>query len=206
MSIEHLAKTILLNHIKKLHYKVVPCGRSRKLSFDYIIDRIFHLLTTGCQWTKLEVHNGSWKTIYYYFSLWSDNNLFEMAYSDVLKVYLKVKGFSEELIVDTSFIKNVFGRDCTGASPFDRGRKATKVSAVTDKSGVPLAFTFHKGNRNDSRTLFHTLNNCKNKAGKLDNKKLYADKIYDTQNCKEVARSFNLVNEISRKRNKKVIK
>ncbi len=172
MGLTHLAKTILFNRINDFQRtrRVMPSGRYRKLSYEYILDRIIFVLVTGCQWTKLEVENGSWKTVYHYFSVWSKANLFEYAYQDILSVYSKTRGLSEELIVDTSFIKNVFGRNCVGPSPFDRGRKATKVSAVTDKYGTPLVFTFHKGNRNDSKTLYHTLRNCKQP---LSGRKLY---------------------------------
>ena len=80
-------------------------------------------------------------------------------------------------------------------SPFDRGRKATKVSTITDQT--PLNFTFHRGNRNDSRTLFHSLSKCK---FIIPTSKFYADKIYDTSHCKEVLNQFQLENCISKKR------
>lgn len=199
MSIKQLARTILLNHIINFHdrLRVTPRGRSRKLTFEYVLDRVMYVLMTGCQWTKLEVVNGSWKSIYHYFSLWSKANLFEKAYDDVIKVYQKVKGRTREIIVDTSFIKNVFGRNCVGPSPFDRGRKATKVSTITDKHGIPLVFTFHRGNRNDSKTLYHTLKSCKHDVSGCT---LYADKIYDTENCRNVLSSFHIENRISRKK------
>lgn len=116
--------------------------------------------SSGCQWSKLPLINGSWKTVYHYFSLWSKNHLFHDAYNDLLRVYLKIKPRSPIKIVDTTFVKNVFGRNCVGSNPFDRGTKATKVSVVVDHKGVPLSFTFHKANRNDSKTLFHTLSKC----------------------------------------------
>jgi hypothetical protein len=80
-------------------------------------------------------------------------------------VYLKIRPRSSIKVVDTTFVKNVFGR---GSNPFDRGRKATKVSAIVDHKGVPLTYTFHKANKNDSSTLFHTLSKCK-----------FLSKIYD---------------------------
>lgn len=199
MGIQQLAKTILLNHVVTFqeNRRLMPWGRHRKHSYDYILDRILFVLVTGCQWSRLEVENGSWKTIYHYFSLWSKANLFEKAYEDVLRVYRKIKGRTQEVIVDTSFIKNVFGTDCVGPSPFDRGRKATKVSTITDKYGIPLVFTFHRGNRNDSKILHHTLNKCKHD---ISGSTLYADKIYDTRECRDVLSSFDMENRISKKR------
>jgi transposase len=201
-ALSSLAKTILLNHISRFHSssllpRNVTIGRTRKFSFPFILDRILFVLSSGCQWARLPITNGSWKTIYHYFSLWSKANLFQHAYDDLLRVYLKTRPRSTTRVVDTSFVKNVFGRQCVGSSPFDRGRNATKVSTVTDHAGVPLVFTFHKGNRNDSRTLFHYLSKCKFLSS---GDKLYADKIYDTSHCKEVLSHFQLENCISKKK------
>jgi transposase len=196
MGINHIAKTILLNHIKQYHYSPVVCGRRRSLELEYVLERIFHVLTTGCQWSKLEVVGGSWKTVYHYFSEWSKANLFKHAHDDLVQFYVKTRGLSSDLIVDTSFIKNVFGRNCVGPSPFDRGRNATKVSVLTDKHGMPLSFSFHRGNRNDSRTLHHTLTKC---SLDIRGKALYADKIYDTENCRSVLSNFGLTDRLSRK-------
>ena len=196
MGLKALAKNIILTHISKFHYTPINCGRRRQLSFEYILERILYVLTTGCQWSKLEVTGGSWKTVYHYFSRWSDANLFKHAHDDLIRVYTKTKGLSKELIVDTSFIKNVFGRDCVGPSPFDRGRNATKVSVLTDKHGVPLSFSFHKGNRNDSRTLHNTFVKC---SVNISGHCIYADKIYDTENCRQVLTNFGLDDKISKK-------
>ena len=197
-NLSSLAKTILLNHISRFHYSITsPIGRPRSFSFSYILDRILFLLSSGCQWSRLPLSHGSWKTIYHYFSLWSKHSLFQHAYNDLVRVYMKIRPRSPIRIVDTSFVKNVFGRVCVGPSPFDRGRNATKVSTITDHTGIPLIFTFHRGNRNDSRTLFHSLSKCKFiSAGD----KLYADKIYDSTHCKDVLSHFSLQNCISKKR------
>lgn len=162
-----------------------------------MINRIMYVLESGCQWSHLEVPGGSWKTIYHYFSVWSKAHLFESAYKKVLNVYLNKRGTGKRLLVDTSFIKNVFGKDCVGPSPFDRGRKATKVSALVDEKGVPLTFTFHPGNKNDSRTLWHTLKSC---PINIQGMELYADKIYDSEHCKHVLSQFHLLNKISKKK------
>lgn len=44
----------------------------------------------------------------------------------------------------------------------DRGRKATKVSALVDDSdtGVPIHLLFHPGNKSDGKTLEHMLSKC----------------------------------------------
>lgn len=186
-----------MNHIARLHNDIPRrVGRPRSLPLVYILDRILYILSSGCQWTNLPVFNCSWKTIHYYFSLWSKKNIFTDAYEDIVRVYRKIRPSPKILIADTTFVKNVFGRDCIGRSPFDRGRNATKVSAITDKEGIPLVLTFHQGNRNDSRTLLYSLSKCKFVT---PYSKLYADKIYDTRHCQDVLDNFYLENCISKK-------
>lgn len=202
-NLSSLAKTILMNHIKKFYSygSSYPegrrVGRPRKIPFSYIVDRILYVLSSGCQWSQLHVSGCSWQTIHGYFTKWSKASLFNNAYDDLLRVYRKIRPRSMTLITDTSFVKNVYGQDCVGPSPFDRGRKATKVSTITDEHGIPLVFTFHRGNRNDSRTLFHGLSKCK---FIIPQSKFYADKIYDTKHCKDLLSQFNLQDCIAKKR------
>lgn len=198
MGLNSLACSILLNCIKDYENKKCQYARGRKkrLSTEYIVDRIMQVLVTGSQWSHLEVNGGSWKTVYHYFSEWSRAKLFEKAYVHLLNVYSKRRP-SSALIVDTSFIKNVFGRNCVGPSPFDRGRNATKVSVIVDESGIPLVFSFHPGNKNDSRTLYHTLKRC---PLDIRDRALFADKIYDTEHCRSVLCKFGLHNCVSKKK------
>ena len=48
--------------------------------------------------------------------------------------------------IDSTFVKNIYGRDCIGRNPTDRGRMATKVSALVDQDGLPLSLRFFPAN------------------------------------------------------------
>ena len=98
---------------------------------------------------------------------------------------------------DTSFIKNLFGKDCVGPSPVDRGRKATKLSVVCDEIGVVHSLTFHPGNKNDSRILGHTLR--QRHPSYWEGKTLSADKGYDTDKCRGWVRENGMLDAIMRK-------
>ena len=146
----------------------------------------------------MPVTGGSWKTVYYYFSKWSKAHVFEHAHQQLLHFYTK-RGLSSHVVVDTSFVKNVYGRDCLGKSPVDRGRRATKVSIAVDAVGTPLQLLFHPGNKNDSRTLPHLLARL-SRHTLVKGKMIFADKGYDTSYCDETIRSYGLQNSVSRKR------
>ena len=194
-----LSKIILLNVIREYQQSPTSQGRKRKVSLEYILDQILHVLRTGSQWCNLNPKECSWKTVYHYFSLWSKANLFEKGYLKLLEVYKKIKPLSKHLIVDTSFVKNVYGTDCIGRSPFDRGRFATKASVIVDQIGIPLQFVFHPGNKNDCKTLGHLFRKTA-KHTDVTNCELYADKIYDTQECRGILVEHGLHNKISKKR------
>jgi hypothetical protein len=62
------------------------------------------------------------------------------------------------LYIDTTMIKNLAGRDCTGGNPTDRGRLATKVSIIIDKNKIPVSEpVFYPANKNDISTIEGTI-------------------------------------------------
>ena len=189
--------TLLKHHIESLQTNH-GYGRPQLLSLDYVIDRIVYVLRTGCQWSNLPMKVGCWKTVYHYFAKWSKAHVFEHCYTDLLKFYAR-RGFSREIIADTSYVKNIWGRDCVGKSPVDRGRKATKVSALVDSRGTPLQLLFHPGNKNDSRSLPHLLDKT-SKFICIEGKDIYADRIYDSVYCSDTIRRHKLNNKVSKKR------
>jgi hypothetical protein len=90
--------------------------------------------------------------------------------------------------VDTSYVKNVHGRDVTGRGrkskifyPTNRGRKATKISLLTDSRGTPLCCVFHRGNKSHALILRHLLDTASRKTERLNNySALMGDKGYDS--------------------------
>jgi hypothetical protein len=111
-------------------------GRRRALSTASLVDRILFVCKTGCPWRSLEVQGASPKTVYHHFNSWSKKRVFEHAFSDLRSLYLELP--RRPLIVDCSFVKNIYGRDVVGRNPTDRGRRATKVSLLADTRGAPL--------------------------------------------------------------------
>ena len=162
-------------------------GRKKKLSATCVLDRIFYVCKTGYRWNQLEVVQGSWKTVFHYFNLWSKLRLFENAFYNMSK---NVQ--SSTVVVETSFVKNVCGRDVVGRYPTDRGRKATKVSFITNEHGTPLTTCFHKANKKDCSCLRHIMDTCARKTNALQSATaLLADIGYIT------CRSFCKVNSLA---------
>ena len=165
-------------------------GPHVKLSVAYIIDRVYYVCKTGCQWSTLDVEGGSYKTIFHYFNLWSKARLFEHAFYALSSSKPFITG---PLSIDTSFVKNVFGRDVIGRNPTDRGRKATKVSLLVNSRGTPLCCVYHQGNKSDIQSLGHMLTEADRRGIPLRRyAALLADKGYDSATCRAQSRQHGL--------------
>lgn len=66
-------------------------GRPLKHSKREILNAIFYLLRTGCQWRYLPQEFPPWKTVYTYFKKWKDQHLFE-------KINHYLRGFLRKLM------------------------------------------------------------------------------------------------------------
>lgn len=195
-TIHPVCRNILLSYLSS----PAKTGRPRSLTNADLLEHISYVLRTGCQWRYLPVQGASWQCVYAWFSKMSKDHVFEKAYKSLLKLYLRRRGgVSKNIAVDTSFVKNVYGRDCTGKSYADRGRKATKVSAMVDDIGVPLQILFHPGNKYDGKTLNHLLEKA-SKHVDLHDKHLYGDKAYGSAKCFDQARFKKAIPRFDRRK------
>lgn len=57
--------------------KVLPWGRPRKHSYREILNAIFYLVRTGCQWRDLPHDFPPYGTVEYYYSIWKRSGLWQ---------------------------------------------------------------------------------------------------------------------------------
>jgi transposase len=176
-------------------------GRKKITSAAELLDKIFHVCRTGCPWRGLERNGGAAPmTVYHYFNLWSKRRVFEKAFEDLATTYMRTSP-AKPLVVDTSFVKNIYGVEVVGRNPTDRGRKATKVSLLCDERGAPLHVCYHKANKSDCQTLGHLLSSAASKYGPLSaHGELLADKGYDSAQCRSLCASHSLQQLIPKRR------
>jgi putative transposase len=65
-----------------------PGGRPRRLAMRAVLNAIFYVDRTGCQWRYLPKEYPSWKTVYWYFTRWQDDGTWE-AITDALRGQLR---------------------------------------------------------------------------------------------------------------------
>ena len=176
-----------------------PRGRPKKLSFDEAYNSILKVARTGMQWRQLKSESVSFITVFKHFQKWVKEDIFQKAYDQMLLLSHKARK-PAYFCIDSTFVKNVYGKDCVGRNPTDRGRKATKLSTVVDDRGTPYAFLASGANESDMKLLEPTL---KNMLIRVDaGMPLFADKGYDSKSNRKIAVRYGFKDRILKRRTK----
>lgn len=173
-------------------------GRPTLLTFRTAFSSMQEIMRTGMPWRCLKPDGVSHITVFKALHRWSNAGVFKTAYTRLLKLYASKRG-SKYFALDSTFVKNMYGRDVVGRNPTDRGRKATKMSVAVDDIGVPHAFFFSGANVSDFGLMERTLD-----ASLVPLRRdvpLYADKGYDSRaNHALCRRKYGLQDRLFRRR------
>ena len=97
-------------------------GRPPKHSKQEILNEIFYVAKTACQWRFLPTTYPPWKTVYTYFKNWEKTDVFERLNHRLRKSVRLLAGKDEDPsagIVDSQSVKTAE----KGISGFDSGKK-----------------------------------------------------------------------------------
>ena len=141
-----------------------PPMRKRKLANEEALAAISFMLRSGVSWRDLRsvIRGCSASAVYKRFCSWVASGIFERVWQVLLTRYSDRRLATDarwfhDLFIDTTMIKNVGGVDGLGRNPTDRGRLATKMGAIVDAAGIPVAVQFFTANRNDVTTAMDTV-------------------------------------------------
>lgn len=137
---------------------VYKTGRPRVLCDAQAAELIFRVARTGMQWREIDFGaNCSYVTVFRRFHDWKRQSVFLDAYRHALRVYKRVYP-PDKYVIDSQYVRNKLGRaPWVGRNHTDRGRKAIKVSYITDQNGIVHALATDPGNRPDVTLLVSTL-------------------------------------------------
>ena len=87
-----------------------------------------------------------------------------------------------------------------GRNPTDRGRNATKVSALVDQDGLPLSLVFFPANHSDYNTVDGTLaQSIRENASIASRVPLYADKGYDSKTVRHTIQRYGYLDRVAKR-------
>ena len=112
-----IIKTIILNTVATLA-PLANVGRPRT-NHATLIGEFIRILRTGAPWR--DVQNVDFRTAHRHFIRWSRLGVFEAAYRKLLRLVSRRRRDGSFLVIDTSFVKNVFGVDVVGRNPTYKG-------------------------------------------------------------------------------------
>lgn len=171
--------------------------RSRKYDLREITNAILYVVKTGCQWRMLPGDFAPWKLVYYYFSVWKKNEIFEMLHESLVEKVRVKQGKNEEptaAIIDAQSVKNtlVSSED----KGFDAGKKikGIKRHILVDTLGLVLAVVIQNASVQDRDGAISVIEKMKESWKKII--KIFADGGYRGQLIETVKAKFKIDIEI----------
>jgi hypothetical protein len=196
-----------------------PVKKKSIYAYSYYYDMFLLVLEHVNSWRSLAITlKYSGKSKYHYttirkmFNKWSVNNVFKIAYNQMLLDYRTDQHYGKEvdLFIDAllhfvkCFIANKTGSELVGINPTYYKKNVTKLSIVCDSNKVPLTITAFKTTVNDCKTVIDSIKH-------LDLKRsinLITDKGYMTKKCDKIVlyKNYKIKLITPRKKNQKNIR
>ena len=120
--------------------KACTTGRPREHAQRELVNAIFYLVKTGCQWRNLPTHFAPWGTVYHYFRLWKRNGLWVTIHTQLREQARQLEGrkpHASAAIIDSQSVKSTETSDERG---YDAGKKVNgrKRHILVDTMGLLL--------------------------------------------------------------------
>lgn len=115
-------------------------GRRRKHPFRELLNAIFYLVKTSCQWRNLPKDFAPWSTVYHYFRLWKGSGLLYEIHTHLRQHLRQLEGRKPQpsaAIIDSQSVKSTEVSDERG---YDAGKKINgrKRHLLVDTLGLVL--------------------------------------------------------------------
>lgn len=155
-----------------------PGARLRKYNVISVLNAIFYLIKTGCQWRMLPPHYPKWRTAYNHFRSWSDRGWFQTILLMPVSMRRRAVGINGNPtvgIIDSQSIRQVLPQSQKGVDGY-KNVKGIKRHIVTDSQGYPLTVLVTTANVSDAKSVYPVVFNAMEKIPSIRTFK--ADKGY----------------------------
>ena len=178
-------------------------GRRRKVDLREVLNAIFYLNKTGCQWRYLPKCFPSYTLVSYYYHQWLNNQTLEKINTEIRQKLRKEEGRNENPsagIIDTQTVKGT--QESGKESGFDGGKliKGRKRHIIVDTMGYVLIVLVHAANLYDGHAARKVLTALFLKMDTI--KKIWADGTYKGEEFIQwVKEQFDCVLAVVKKQN-----
>jgi transposase len=183
------------------YWKPGGMGRPVKVDRRRVVDAIFYVAATGCQWRALPKEYPNWNTVHRYHLTWSRDGTWERIAQRLAGAVREREGRDAEPsagIVDARTVRGA----CTVTGEtrgYDAGKKISgrKTFGIVDTLGLLLAVTVVAANTSDNAGGIETVDLARDRSGRF--RKLWCDAGFKKtfiEHCRSHHVSAEVVNRI----------
>jgi transposase len=183
-------------------------GGSKPLDFRAVLNGIFYLLKTGCQWAFLPSCYGSKSAVHEHFQRWAGGGVFTEMFRLGADDYEELQGFGWAWqSMDGSLVQApvrqtlCLQEEGLGRNPTDRGRSGSKIHLLVDQEGMPCGVAVAGANVHDSHLVTPTVEGhvvTVPEPTEEEPQHLCLDKAYDMKRVEDEVRGHRYTPHIRR--------
>jgi transposase len=176
-------------------------GRPVKVDRRRVVDAIFYVAATGCQWRALPACYPNWNTVHRYHLTWSRDGTWEQIASRLAAAVREAEGRSAEPTAGIVDARTVRGASTVSAETrgYDAGKKISgrKTFGIVDTLGLLIAVVVVAASVSDNVGGIETVDRARARTGRFA--KLWCDagfKVAFIEHCRSHHVGVEVVNKI----------